>query len=572
MQGWTTTASQLTSHTRGGSASTAVRISHRLARPWAEEDNAGGELERTHSSSQTERPTQTQTDPLGPDLFPAKPKIVVLGASGKIGRLVVQRLLETSSLGDATIVAMVRDYDKACRVLYDDLLVTSRRGKKRGQPQLQIVQADLVPPEELPGFEDQEEDEEWLARASSAASFYGKSVSDYDDGPSSDEQFSNDREGLEEAIRGCTTIISCVGSVRPTNIWSDFLARPLLRILRKDVRGWCSDPRHPYYVNFASTRKALGYAEKEQKRREAVIALDSKDDDQKEPPTVPRIRFIRVSDLCVTQKPWQVVPLLTNIMHSMVFRYQEMAEKLLESSSLIDTVVLRPGDLCDDDREVNTTSLQVDPSGCVPSPSRVGRADVADLAVAATLFSNHWVSRNKFRSRPGSYVSANSDENEDPLSLAEHRPPFHYNFGVRWASDHLHPFPAQGKMSDGFANAKLALQSALRKVRKHEKQKRRKSSLSSLSPFFPTANRRLKPYGICVAVSVYLIFSLLARTAFLTVFSYVPDSGKRWMLPVVTVLKQAAALTAVVVGRMGALARERLVSLSGKAAQQYISF
>ena len=177
---------------------------------------------------------------------------------------------------DITIVAYCRDYDKACRVLYDDMVahkaslagVAVVRNKSKHGPKLQIVQGDLVPPQELPGCNHNEEDYErdddsggnggnedhdlWLSRAKAAAALYGNAVSDYDDGR--DDFDAND--ALEEAIRGCTCIISCMGSVRPTNLWKDLLERPFWRLLRKDV----SDP---YYVHYASTRKALAFAKRE---------------------------------------------------------------------------------------------------------------------------------------------------------------------------------------------------------------------------------------------------------------------------------------------------------------------
>jgi hypothetical protein len=58
----------------------------------------------------TDRPTLSRTEVVGPPIVPSKPKIVVLGASGKVGRLVVQQLLESNV--DMTVVAFVRDYDK----------------------------------------------------------------------------------------------------------------------------------------------------------------------------------------------------------------------------------------------------------------------------------------------------------------------------------------------------------------------------------------------------------------------------------------------------------------------------
>jgi NAD(P)-dependent dehydrogenase (short-subunit alcohol dehydrogenase family) len=282
----------------------------------------------------TDRPTETFPDLIGPSVFPAKPKIVVLGATGKIGRLVVKQLLEMKSADDMTVVALVRNYDKAIHVLYDELILV--RG--RSGPKLQIIEGDLVPPEELPGFEaNQEEEEIWKQTASSRK------------GDDNRRLLPDVNEALENAIRDCTTIISCVGSVRQTNLWTDILQRPPWRLLKADVSGWCQDGSHPFYVHYASTRKAIAYAEREQLRREATALADTEELDQEEI-NVPRIRFVRISDLVVAHKAWHFVPVITNAVHSMVFRYQEMTEKLLESSSMLETVVLRPGDLVDDDR------------------------------------------------------------------------------------------------------------------------------------------------------------------------------------------------------------------------------
>jgi hypothetical protein len=245
---------------------------------------------------------------------------------------------------DMTIVMLVRDYDKAIHLMYDDLIFA-----KKG-PSLQIVQGNLVPHEELPGFVEEETGEEdvfFRQNAESAARFYGKNVSDYDNR----ELLPGLNEAFESCIAEATTIISCVGSVRPTNLWKDIVARPLWRLLKADVSTWCNDARHPYYVNYVSTRKALGYAEREQRRREAAaMALVEAEDVDPESISIPRIRFIRISDLCVGYKPWNFVPLVTNIIQSVVFRYQEMTEQLLDQSTLVETIILRPGDFVDEER------------------------------------------------------------------------------------------------------------------------------------------------------------------------------------------------------------------------------
>ena len=313
-----------------------IQMKGKWTRRYVGDEEDGSERERS-----VDRPTLPATEVIGPLAIPSKPTILVLGASGKVGSLVVRQLLEMSHL-DVTVVAFVRDYDKACRVLYDDVLAA--RGSKKKGPQLQIVVGDLVPPEELPGFEDEDE-ELWTQTAQSAAKFYGNDVQDYDNRhlqPDVDE-------ALQEAVKGCTSIISCVGSVRPTNVWSDFIAMPLWRLFRHDVSGWCRDPRHPYYVHYLANRKVVGFAEREQLRREAMAAAFA-EEDESHPKEIPRIRFVRISDLCVTQKPWDFVPLVTNALHSMVFRYQDMTERLLEESKVLDTVILRPGDLVDEER------------------------------------------------------------------------------------------------------------------------------------------------------------------------------------------------------------------------------
>jgi hypothetical protein len=304
-----------------------------------EDDREFDNISRQRS---VDRPTETVFDELGPKLSPEKPKIVVLGATGMIGRSVVRQLLEMDA-EDMTIVAFVRDYDKAINVLYDDLILAKNNG-----PRLQIIKGDLVPQEELPGFiEDTEEEKVWAEKAKSTIKFYDDNMSDYDNR----ELLPDLNEGLEESIKDCTTIISCVGAVRPTNFWTDIVSRPLWRLLKADVSSWCTDGRHPYYVHYASTRKALGFAEREQLRREAAAeALAEARQIDPDSLDVPKIRYVRISDLCVGHKPWNFIPLVTNIIHSVVFRYQEMTEKLLDQSNIVETFILRPGDLVDDER------------------------------------------------------------------------------------------------------------------------------------------------------------------------------------------------------------------------------
>jgi NmrA-like family len=482
---------------------------------------------------------------LRPPALPAKSKIVVLGASGLIGRLVVRQLLESPQL-DATIVALVRDYDKACRVLYDDLIVASSRRKGS---KLVIVQGDLVPPEELPGFSDitaSEGDENLEDRQHTVP------------------LLSSEEDVLQEAIRDCTTIISCLGTVRITNVWTDFLVRPLWRLLRCDVSDWCNDPHHPYYVHYRTTQKVIHYAEREQIRRQAAIVSSNQErhfgSNQETPP---RIRFIRISDLCVAQPPWFLIPLMTNIFHSMVFRYQLLADRLLDASAQLDTITIRPGDVVAEERDVETTALQVDPSGVVPYPARVGRDDTAELVVAAALWSPQ--SKNA------------KDEDDDR--------PFHFTWACRWVGRAMDPFPAQGEISDGHTNAHQCVQSAVKGLMQEKggdatrltrrRSLRSRAHSASLRHPRTAPQKRMKPYGICVAIPVYSFLLLLVSS----VLSYCPEDWLQWWQGV---RKTAALLLTFLSGplirwisHIPIVPVHRLEWLLGKFrphAVQYISF
>mmetsp|Transcript_16979 Transcript_16979/g.41381 ORF Transcript_16979/g.41381 Transcript_16979/m.41381 type:complete len:571 (-) Transcript_16979:95-1807(-) len=519
------------------------------ARSWRSYDDGYERDDDTARQRSVDRPTKTAFDEFGPEISPQKPKIVVLGATGRVGRHVVRQLLETGGK-DMTIVALVRDYDKAIKLFYDDCIF-ARKG-----PSLQIVQGNLVPREELPGFSEQDPNEEvfFQQKAESAAKFYGTNVSEYDNR----EMLPSLNEALESCIVDATTIISCVGSVRPTNLWHDVLARPLWRLLRSDVSKWCKDPKHPYYTNYLSTRKALTLAEREQRKREAaVMALVEDDEKNKDPVVVPKIRFIRISDLCVGQKPWNFVPLVTNMMQSVVFRYQEMAERMLDQSTLLETIILRPGDLVDEERDVNTTTLQVSASGVVPNPARVGREDVAALAVAAASFSN--------------------ERNETALEG-----PFHYTLGVRWVGEDMAPYPSQGRKHDGLPDARLALKRTIETISKAKERTRRRKQLvaQKQSPPRQRANDiierirsqqskrlgRIQPHGICVAVPTYFFVMLAAKTVLYPMVQVLPG-GRTVLLPGLRRLNQT--VISAIWGFLLAIMRN-LLPLARR--RRYISF
>lgn len=463
--------------------------------PSDDSETDGHETDRRRSS---ERPTQTSADAVGPLTSHPKTKIVVFGASGKIGRLVVRQLLEMPNL-DATIIAFCRNYDKACRVLYDDMVVA--RSQRRG-PKLQIVQGNVIQSEDLPGFQiDEEEERKWRIRAESAANFYGNKVKDYDD---RDDNESFSIEALKDVIKDSAVIISCLRSVRKTNPWTDYLERPLWRLLRSDVSDWCQDSNHPFYVHYLSTKKILKLAENEQLRREAISA-----DTDLLKTTTQRIRFIKISDLVCAQQPWHFVPLVTNMIHSMIFRYQSMAENLMEASPLIDTITIRPGDLVSELRDEATTSIQVHLNGTLPYPSRIGRDDVASIAVCAALFD---FSEEQLHLKRGIMQSRGVDATNCPI---------HHTIACRWVSEEMQ----QGAQADG-SDVQNCLKAAF-----GSKQSRRKSntrqpkvyreSLLVAASRMKAKPRKIKPYGICVAIPVYFFVAIFLKALYQLVSSHV---------------------------------------------------
>lgn len=418
--------------------------------------------------------------------------------------------------------------------MYDDLITTKQ---ERKGPKLQIVPAQLVSTAEMPAArrddDDDTDDAEWFKRAQAAARFYGNQVTDYDDGRVMDEK--EHAGALEQIMQGCTAVVSCVGSVRTTKPWQDWW---LTRLLRKDVRSWCADAQHPFYTQYYTTRKLVHLAEREQERRNVLFQRAQSDHDNQEkdcesaelmrrrrgknaPPR--RIRFVRLSDLAVTQQPWHVVPLLTNALRSMVFRYHEMADDLVVRSRLLDTVIVRAGDLVDEERDEDEVGVQVqvddylirnatgtaDRSSCTMtvhvqgtrqnpteqsssthtpcrewSPARVGREDVASLLSAAVL---------------APWLTA---ENQTNGATSRGDTSIHATLAVRWSGDAraMAPYPAQGKKTNGCRTSEKSLKKAIQKWQKGRQVTVEASAIS-----------RFKPYGLCVAIPLYFAMGLLLR-------------------------------------------------------------
>jgi hypothetical protein len=159
-----------------------------------------------------------------------------------------------------------------------------------------------------------------------------------------------------------------------------------------------------------------------------------------------------------------------------------------------------------EERNVTTTNLQLDPSGCVPYPARIGIEDVAELAVAAALFPR--------------------DDGKDPQSSA-----FHYTLACRWVSEQMDPYPAQGKMCHGHSDATTCMVSALKWLRKQEKRKQRQELVLQNNLVSHQARRRrrsqnkMKPYGICVAIPVYLFLTMVARSLWSHAIPCIPGAA-----------------------------------------------
>lgn len=115
--------------------------------------------------------------------------ILVVGATGRVGRLVVNKLLEQ----ERPVRALVRNTTKAQQLFAN-------------QTSLEIITADLQ---------------------------------QYDDPACA--------QTLETAVQGCDCIISVSGTVRFSKL-TDFLP---WRLFRTNVTSWCDKDRsHPYYPNF----------------------------------------------------------------------------------------------------------------------------------------------------------------------------------------------------------------------------------------------------------------------------------------------------------------------------------
>jgi hypothetical protein len=205
-------------------------------------------------------------------------------------------------------------------------------------------------------------------------------------------------------------------------------------------------------------------------------------------------------------------------------------------------------------QDVKTTGLQVC-SNIVPSPARVGREDVASLAVAAAMFQSKKESSND-------------------------KYPFHYTLGVRWVGQDMAPFPSQGRKTDGLETAGLALKRCVKTINKAEKRIQRRKRLKKkdaalnvqsdiilrMSNQLQRRKRRLQPHGICTAVPVYFFLILFLKTIVYPVLQYLPG-GKTLLLPALRRLAELGSLLFMFLIRH---AKQRLPYLARR--KQYILF
>jgi len=299
-------------------------------------------------------------------------------------------------------------------------------------------------------------------------------------------------------------------------------------------------------------------------RRRVADAKRSEEEDEDDTTTtkVEKIRIVRISDLCVTHPPWHLVTVLTNIGRSLVFRDQERCENLLRGSEVVDSIVLRPGDLTSQARNDTKASLQVDISGSLPEPAYVGRDDVAALATLLATTStldfqpndNNRVMRDargvvindnrakrkdrRRRFRRGGLSNDIDDEyNDDDTDDNTHginkhktngnqnRKSKHWTIAVRWAGATM----LQGTKKDGHATPEKCVDYIIRQSDRNERTLQRKIALKNANALFgwwrmpfsrdrSTSNsssssrsgdvrrrrKRVKPYGVFVLLAMVM--------------------------------------------------------------------
>lgn len=293
---------------------------------------------------------------------------LVVGATGRVGRRVVQQLLQEGR----PVRALVRNSIKADEVF---------GGSGSLHPKLEIVVADI-------------------------------------------SRFEQHDSLLEKAVMGCGSIISVSGATRVSKL-TDFLP---WRLFGSDVSSWAGRD-HPYFSSYLAQKRLIDLAAKHQVQR-----------------------FVRLTGVSQSFSAWNPFNIMINTLLSCSQRYTKLCELALTESK-VPYVILRPGGLSDDARNETATHLQVEPSGALPFPSRIGRDDVATLCIAAT---------------DGSGILPADDS---------------YILACRWVG--ACGSKPQGTMNDGFAIASACLKQLVK------------------SNFSPPSYPSMKPYRLTVAVTFY---------------------------------------------------------------------
>lgn len=243
-----------------------------------------------------------------------------------------------------------------------------------------------------------------------------------------------------------------------------------------------------------------------------------------------RIKFIRIGSLMVGRSPFRFWSVVTNVFWSQLSRFEDMAEEAMESSGTVDTIVLRPGDLTDEERNVNHTSLQLRVDGRVDFPSLVGREDVADLVVVSALTRTCW---NETTTIPTGGMGMGRTNNRSSSA-----PAHHYAWAMRWTGQHLSP--PQGLRPDGLGDAALCFLRAVNEQAKLDgKTRSRESRLKTylggreLMGFRKWRRRRLRPFvkSFAVSVPVYATLGALGWYLFGTTLAELYSRLRRLALP-----------------------------------------
>eukprot|EP00520_Triparma_pacifica_P010556 CAMPEP_0118664518 /NCGR_PEP_ID=MMETSP0785-20121206/18061_1 /TAXON_ID=91992 /ORGANISM="Bolidomonas pacifica, Strain CCMP 1866" /LENGTH=228 /DNA_ID=CAMNT_0006558441 /DNA_START=143 /DNA_END=829 /DNA_ORIENTATION=- len=209
-------------------------------------------------------------------------------------------------------------------------------------------------------------------------------------------------ESLKEAIMGTQAVLALHGTFCPTPLHK--LLIPIYWATHAPLKLGAS-PTHPYFTNYVAMQDIVSICEKYEVEK-----------------------VVRLTGLSCAFPPYNPVSVLFNALLSFSGRYHRMGEEALRSSDKLQSFILRPGGLSDDERDPSKTTVQMDFVGNLPPPGRVGRKDVAEAAVTAVLDSRV--------QGMGHMVSA-----------------------IRWVGEV--PPKAQGEVSDGGASIDEALGMAL---------------------------------------------------------------------------------------------------------------